>query len=260
MATTAFIFTKDFKSQFARFQKETGGQLKDMVNPLMGLLIQKCYEWTLPKKQKDSIGSLRTDINRVLKVGSDKYIARLHERFGTADIVSQEMRVKDGKTYTLRNVSIAKKYDLARFDSLHASRRKAGRVTAGGGKYILTTDKIRERYIKHVKKRVGKEKAGWTAAMDQLGARKSIPAWVRTAGSTSGHSGPTGTSGAINDQMRPDEWSGFIEAYNLTSYAKNHKGQLDRAHQYIEKYVAGKHMQKWLDDLITRENAKVTTT
>lgn len=259
---TGVVMVESFERGFERFRQETGGELRDVMRPLAGLLAQKCYEWTRPKKMSGSRGQIRKSVNRVLRTGSDKYISMLYTRFGSSHIADQEMMTSGGGTYRLQDLYVRNRYSLSDFDALHKSRRDGnGAVPKGKGTIILTTKNARERYIKHVMKRAGKEKAGWTPAMSDLKAVKKVPAWVTNAGNTAGHSGRVGQSGAVNDAaISKDKIAGYIDIFNTAPYAHDrNKKTIASATRFIEKQVAGKHFQAWIDKLIARKNQEVGT-
>jgi hypothetical protein len=253
--TTTFVWTKTFRDGMAEFMRETGQTIEPAVRDLFGLLVKKAYDWTPPKKRSSGTGKVASDVGRVIKsTESDKLLNMLYRRFGAVHITDQEMTGIGGKKWRIINTTIDP--SGSRIEQVHASRRAAnGTVPKGRGHVVLTTNDNRVAYTKRVQKRVGKLKAGWSGPMKELG--RKVPAWVDAAGSSSGRSGKVGGSPIVST-INPAKWSGSMHADNATPYANDATKKIAAAHKHIEKHIAGKHFQRWLEQAIERHKPKGT--
>jgi hypothetical protein len=249
--STTFVMTQTFKDGLQRFSDATGQTIEPVMRDLMGLLVKKCYDWTPPKKRSSGKAKVASEIGRVIdSTESDMLLNMLYRRFGATHITDQEMTGAGGKTWRIVNVTIDPSGST--IEQAHNARRTpSGKILKGRGHTVLTTDARRRAYTKKVQKRVGKMKAGWEGPLADLG--RSIPAWVSTAGSLGGRSGAIGKTSVVS-QLEPNLWSGYLDAQNSTPYANDAFKKIQEAHEYIEKFVAGKRFDRWLEQAIERHN------
>jgi hypothetical protein len=254
--STTFVMTQTFSEGLQRFSAATGQTIEPVMRDLMGLLVKKCYDWTPPQKRSSGQGKVGAEVGRVIdSTESDRLLEMLYKRFGAVHITDQEMTGIGGKKWRINNLTIDPSGST--LEQAHNARRNSsGKVLKGSGHVVLTTDAKRRAYTKQVQKRVGKMKAGWAGPLAELG--KSVPAWVSTAASLSGKSGTVGKSSVVTN-LNTTQMSGFLEAQNATPYANDSFKKIADAHKYIEKWIAGKHFQRWLDQAIDRHNPKGST-
>jgi len=246
-----FVWTSTFRDGIQRFMAETGQTVEPVMRDLMGLLVKKCFDWTPPKKRSSGQGNVASDVGRVIdSTESDRLLNMLYRRFGAVHITDQEMTGIGGKKWRIRNTTIDPSGST--LEQAHNARRNSsGTVPRTSGHVVLTTNAKRKAYTKQVQKRVGKLKAGWMGAMSELG--RSVPGWVENAGGLGGRSGTVG-KGGITSTIDGTNFSGALDAPNTAPYSNDATGKISDAHKYIEKYIAGKHFERWLDQAIQRHN------
>jgi len=246
-----FVWTSKFRDGINRFMAATGHTLEPVMRDLFGMLVEKAHQWTPPKTWVSGKRKVESDVGRVVKsTESDKLLQMLYRRFGAVHIVDQEMTGIGGKKWHIRNTTIDP--SGAMIEQAHMARRgSSGNVPRGRGHVILTTDAKRKAYIKQVQKRVGKLRAGWEGALNELG--RSVPGWVSTAGGLGGRSGTVGRS-TITSTINEAAFSGALDAKNATNYANDATGRIADAHKYIERRIAGPYFQRWIDQAIQRHN------
>jgi hypothetical protein len=172
----------------------------------------------------------------------------LYTRFGPVTLINQEMLGEGGKKWYVRNTTLDKTGNVAGFENSHFAKRQRRNAPV-----ILTTQRAQTKYIKHVQKRVGKLKAGWQGPLEELG--RKVPAWVAKAGKLRGMS-PAHSPTRVNYRVNEINWSGYVDAENAADYGSDMKKRMARAHTYIEKYVAGKHIERWIEQAIERHRPK----
>jgi len=243
--TAGFVWSRTFKEGLEEFKRATGGTVEPMMRDLFGLLVKKAYDWTPPENKGQGAATVERDVKKSIKATeSNRLLNMLYNRFGPVTLVNQEMTGRDGAKWYVRNTTLDKTGSISALEGAHFARRNRQRAPV-----ILTTKAAQTRYIAHVKKRVGKLKAGWQGPLEESG--RKVAAWVAKAGREPGMH-PALTATRTNYRVNEENWSGYVDAVNAADYGRDMPGRMRRAHAYIEKYTAGKHIQRWIEQAIER--------
>jgi hypothetical protein len=240
------VFTKTFREGLEEFKRATNGSVEPMMRDLLGLIVQKAYQWTPPDNRQQGRDAVAKSINRVIKsTESDKFLNMLYARFGAVTLANQEMNKRGGGKYYIRNTTIDPdgNYDVIKRN--HYARRDRGQYSR-----VLAPDRrAKAAYIAGVQNRVGKLKAGWQGPMEELG--RSVAAYIANAGAQRGQS-PSLTPTRVEYQMNIDSWTGYAAAANAAPYGRDMDGRMQRAHEHVERYIASNKIENWIRQAIAR--------
>lgn len=263
-----FVWNKTFEQSAQKFINATGKDLNVLMKEVMRVLVETLYHWTPPptKGNRGSRGGraggkavVKDDIYKVAEGREKGYLDFLYGAFGgtVEDVVLYKKGT--GQTYRLSNVTVdptGKDLQRRHFDRRRRRGGVPGRASQDGSDVtnkVLTKYSAVKRYVRDTQKRVGKLKDAWTPALNKVDS-KLPPAWVKTAGSLSGKYGTP--SGSFSQNVIPGKWKGKMIATARSAYMRDADGFVRRAHQYVEKTILGKRMEKWLENMIKKHGDK----
>lgn len=136
------------------------------------LFAEQALKRTPPKTQAQGNRAVERDINRAIGTASESLIRRAIDRNGGhGENIDQEFIRADGSSFRVQ-------WDRAQLDSEgikehHQSQRnRRGRVSRTAKRWIVP-DKVRAKYVKEAKRRVGRLKAGWLPTLERFGSKKA---------------------------------------------------------------------------------------
>lgn len=261
--TALYLDTPEFRRQADKFVKLTGQDMKPLIYDIMAQMVQNLYAWTAPptKGNRGSRGGraggkalVQDDIYKAAEGREQGYLDLLYRIYG-GEINNAEWNKKGtGTKYTLRNVQISPSGDGVQ-DFHFGKRTRSGGVPGRGqrdgsnvsNKILMPYNKL-NKYIRDTQRRVGKLKAGWVEALQQLNA-KMPPGWVKTAGRMQGKYGTA--SGSFSDKSNLADMTGDLTAINNTPYARDNDGMQRRAAKVAQTYMQ-KHGDRWLERMVQK--------
>lgn len=268
-STSGMTWAIRFRDGAEKFQKASGAELIDLFKELMRVYVEKAYHWTAPPTQgqgqtgrSGGLESVEYDINRFAVSVNQSWLEMLYKRFGPGPVTA-EYRTKAGKRLYLQDAYIESDAGSAGsrlgpyHQTLRDSRGRVRKTSRGTGDWrniMIVPKSAKDKYIKDVKKRVGKMKSGWIPALYATNS-KLPPAWVESAAQIFEASGKS--NGYYDDSaLDGSNWTGYITAENDASYFRDHSRFLFRARDHIENFVMKPQFEKWIQRMIDKHGAK----
>jgi len=249
----------------SKFAKETGVSMKFVCADQLRLWVQSLMsaKVTVPKIKKHGVNVVMSGLSRIFLPMGPQEIAWVRE-FRVDDGMLGGKRRFQSKTGAVWLVDAdvfkpdASQAQMERWNDRH--RGKNGRVSMAGSwditigrwksiRKLHVRKQVLTKFRKSQKQRVGKLKAGWLDAAEQLGrvtgATVKVPGWVRKAR-------PLVAGSA--DVSGMNVWGGAVTATNRVPYAAQRYGSwLEPLRKLRIKDMKGS-MRKRADEIATRFN------